>query len=76
MTPGSDPWAATQEECTSLRDQVAQLTQALHQAREQNALLHAFYSLVHNAPDAIVVTDLAGVVTYANPAFTLCANIR
>lgn len=52
-----------------LQTQIAELERTLRQVRDHNALLHAFYSLVENAPDAIVVTDLTGTVTYANPAF-------
>lgn len=39
--------------------------QLKHQAEE----LHAFYTLIENAPDGINITDLDGRITYANPAY-------
>ncbi|MBC8162993.1 MAG: PAS domain S-box protein [Roseiflexaceae bacterium] len=39
------------------------------ESQHQLAALQMFYLLVENTPDAIVVTDLQGVLTYANPAF-------
>ncbi len=39
------------------------------QAAEQTATLQTFRTLVENAPDAIIITDIAGALTYVNPAF-------
>jgi PAS domain S-box-containing protein len=41
--------------------------QAALEASEQH--LRVFQELAENAPDAIAVTDLVGIVTFANPAF-------
>ncbi|MFP4440387.1 MAG: PAS domain S-box protein [Chloroflexaceae bacterium] len=50
----------------ALKELNAELEQ---QAAEQTATLQTFKTLVENAPDAIVITDAAGVLTYVNPAF-------
>ncbi len=60
---------------TLLRDELGQVIGVLSQAEDitdqarHEQELTTFYALVENAPDAIVVTDLEGVVTYINPAF-------
>lgn len=43
--------------------------QVITDQRHQTALLHTFKALVEYAPDAFVVTDLQGILTYVNPAF-------
>jgi len=52
-----------------LQNQVIHLERELQDLRTHSSALQSFYSLVENAPDAIVVTDLKGILTYANPAF-------
>lgn len=60
---------------TPLRDELGQVIGVLSQAEDitdqarYEQELTTFYALVENTPDAIVVTDLDGVVTYINPAF-------
>jgi rsbT co-antagonist protein RsbR len=65
-TEGADSLMA---EVQSLRQRVAELEQREVAHQEQTATLRVFYLLVESAPDAIVVTDLQGVITYVNAAF-------
>lgn len=60
---------------TLLRDELGQVIGVLSQAEDitdqvrHEQELTTFYALVENAPDAIMVTDLNGIVTYINSAF-------
>ena len=58
-----------QAELVRLRQQVDELKQTVQTLKQANTLLDVFYSLVENAPAGIVITDLEGTITFANPAF-------
>lgn len=58
-----------QAEVAALRQRVCELEQLYAESQQKVGALRTFYLLVENAPDAIVVTDLNGVLTYVNQSF-------
>jgi PAS domain S-box-containing protein len=60
---------ALQQRITQLEQQEQAWMRRYDESQRQVAALHTFYLLVENTPDAIVVANLQGVLTYVNPAF-------